>query len=103
MTGGGISNVIKVSPVDHSTEEDMKWLTTSGLTIVVVGASGDLAKKKTYPSLLDLYDGMNYPLVHVGCILLLLNHSNHTHCSTSLFFLVSVDTSLQTIFCQKRQ
>jgi glucose-6-phosphate 1-dehydrogenase len=27
----------------------------SGLTIVVVGASGDLAKKKTFPSLLDLF------------------------------------------------
>lgn len=51
------SGVVKVSPVDHSTAEEMKWLTTSGLSIVVVGASGDLAKKKTYPSLLDLYDG----------------------------------------------
>jgi glucose-6-phosphate 1-dehydrogenase len=30
-----------------------------GLAIVVVGASGDLAKKKTYPSLLQLYkDGL---------------------------------------------
>ena len=26
------------------------------LSIVVVGASGDLAKKKTYPSLLNLYE-----------------------------------------------
>ena len=52
-----MTNVVKVSPVDHSTADEMKWLTTSGLTVVVVGASGDLAKKKTYPSLLDLYDG----------------------------------------------
>ena len=28
----------------------------AGLAVVVVGASGDLAKKKTYPSLLNLYD-----------------------------------------------
>jgi glucose-6-phosphate 1-dehydrogenase len=37
-------------------EEDLAWLTGSTLCIVVVGASGDLAKKKTYPSLLNLYD-----------------------------------------------
>mmetsp|Transcript_11402 Transcript_11402/g.18907 ORF Transcript_11402/g.18907 Transcript_11402/m.18907 type:complete len:1073 (-) Transcript_11402:81-3299(-) len=49
-------SVVKVSPVDRTTSEEMKWLSTSGLTIVVVGASGDLAKKKTYPSLLALYD-----------------------------------------------
>mmetsp|Transcript_18746 Transcript_18746/g.22370 ORF Transcript_18746/g.22370 Transcript_18746/m.22370 type:complete len:1018 (+) Transcript_18746:62-3115(+) len=36
--------------------EDLKWLKTSGLVVVVVGASGDLAKKKTYPALLSLYD-----------------------------------------------
>lgn len=29
----------------------------SPLTVVVIGASGDLAKKKTYPSLLSLYAG----------------------------------------------
>jgi hypothetical protein len=52
-----MAKVVKVSPIDHATREEMKWLTTSGLTVVVVGASGDLAKKKTYPSLLDLYDG----------------------------------------------
>lgn len=51
-----MSKVVKVSPVDHATAEEMKWLTTSGLVVVVIGASGDLAKKKTYPSLLDLYD-----------------------------------------------
>jgi hypothetical protein len=50
-------NVVKITPVDHSTAEEMKWLKTCGLTVVVVGASGDLAKKKTYPSLLALYDG----------------------------------------------
>jgi glucose-6-phosphate 1-dehydrogenase len=36
--------------------EQMEWLTSSVLSVVVVGASGDLAKKKTYPSLLNLYD-----------------------------------------------
>jgi glucose-6-phosphate 1-dehydrogenase len=39
---------------DHG--DNLPWLTASVLTIVVVGASGDLAKKKTYPSLLNLYD-----------------------------------------------
>jgi glucose-6-phosphate 1-dehydrogenase len=33
----------------------IEWLTDSMLSIVVVGASGDLAKKKTFPSLLNLY------------------------------------------------
>jgi glucose-6-phosphate 1-dehydrogenase len=40
----------------HGTEAELEWLTASTLCIVVVGASGDLAKKKTYPSLLNLYD-----------------------------------------------
>jgi glucose-6-phosphate 1-dehydrogenase len=31
------------------------WLTASTLSVVVVGASGDLAKKKTFPSLLNLF------------------------------------------------
>eukprot|EP00977_Amphora_coffeiformis_P027376 scaffold34607_cov177-Amphora_coffeaeformis.AAC.4 len=34
---------------------DMTWLTNACLSIVVIGASGDLAKKKTYPSLLNLF------------------------------------------------
>lgn len=34
---------------------------TEGLTIVVVGASGDLAKRKTYPSLFDLYSSKLLP------------------------------------------
>jgi glucose-6-phosphate 1-dehydrogenase len=50
-------NVVKISPIDDKlTSEDTAWLTSSSLSIVVVGASGDLAKKKTYPSLLNLYD-----------------------------------------------
>jgi len=35
--------------------ETFDWIQTSSLSIVVVGASGDLAKKKTYPSLMNLY------------------------------------------------
>ena len=49
-------NVMKLSPIDDAPKEEMTWLTSSSLSIVVVGASGDLAKKKTYPSLLNLYD-----------------------------------------------
>ena len=44
------------SALEGATSEQIEWLTESLLTIVVVGASGDLAKKKTYPSLLNLYD-----------------------------------------------
>ena len=35
---------------------------TSALSVVVVGASGDLAKKKTYPALLDLFSHGHLPL-----------------------------------------
>jgi glucose-6-phosphate 1-dehydrogenase len=50
-------NVVKISPIDDKlTSDDTAWLTSSSLSIVVVGASGDLAKKKTYPSLLNLFD-----------------------------------------------
>ena len=42
-----------------ASKESMKWLNASALSVVVIGASGDLAKKKTYPSLLNLYtDGL---------------------------------------------
>lgn len=36
------------------------YLSKKALTVLVVGASGDLAKKKTYPSLFELF---NYGLV----------------------------------------
>ena len=43
--------------VRQQTKKDNdKLYFTKQLTVVVVGASGDLAKKKTYPSLLELYD-----------------------------------------------
>lgn len=47
--------IVPVDAIDDD-QEAMEWLTESTLAIVVVGASGDLAKKKTYPSLLNLYD-----------------------------------------------
>ena len=47
---GGIVHVDDFGP------EEKVFLTASTLVVVVVGASGDLAKKKTYPSLLNLYD-----------------------------------------------
>ena len=49
------------SALDGTTPEQNEWLTMSGLSIVVVGASGDLAKKKTYPSLLNLYEDSLLP------------------------------------------
>lgn len=48
--------ITNTSAMEGSTPEQMEWLSSSGLCVVVVGASGDLAKKKTYPSLLNLYD-----------------------------------------------
>jgi glucose-6-phosphate 1-dehydrogenase len=50
------AEIVNPSAMEGSTPEQMEWLTSSGLCVVVVGASGDLAKKKTYPSLLNLYD-----------------------------------------------
>lgn len=41
--------------LEGASDEQLEWLTDSGLAIVVVGASGDLAKKKTFPSLLNLF------------------------------------------------
>lgn len=43
----------------ESEEHTEMWLTPSTLAVVVVGASGDLAKKKTFPSFLNLFaDGL---------------------------------------------
>lgn len=44
------------SALEGETDEKLElWLTSSTLSVVVVGASGDLAKKKTFPSLLNLF------------------------------------------------
>eukprot|EP00523_Entomoneis_sp_CCMP467_P002475 CAMPEP_0168759430 /NCGR_PEP_ID=MMETSP0724-20121128/22218_1 /TAXON_ID=265536 /ORGANISM="Amphiprora sp., Strain CCMP467" /LENGTH=1043 /DNA_ID=CAMNT_0008808351 /DNA_START=59 /DNA_END=3190 /DNA_ORIENTATION=+ len=48
--------IIPVDAFEHASPKDLEWLTSSTLVVVVMGASGDLAKKKTYPSLLNLYD-----------------------------------------------
>jgi glucose-6-phosphate 1-dehydrogenase len=40
---------------DKNNNKTIEWLESSCLSVVVVGASGDLAKKKTFPSLLNLY------------------------------------------------
>lgn len=51
------TEIVKITPSDAlGAGEDMTWLHDGVLNIVVVGASGDLAKKKTFPSLLNLYD-----------------------------------------------
>lgn len=41
--------IVPIDVIDHATPEDIEWLTASNLAVIVVGASGDLAKKKTYP------------------------------------------------------
>ncbi|KAL3939610.1 MAG: hypothetical protein SGARI_001309, partial [Bacillariaceae sp.] len=44
------------SALEGESDEQLEtWLTSSTLTVVVLGASGDLAKKKTFPSLLNLF------------------------------------------------
>jgi glucose-6-phosphate 1-dehydrogenase len=48
--------IVPISAVEGTSPEKIEWLTHATLAVVVVGASGDLAKKKTYPSLLNLYD-----------------------------------------------
>jgi hypothetical protein len=48
--------IVPIEPLHQDSPEAMKWLTSSTLAIVVLGASGDLAKKKTYTALLNLYD-----------------------------------------------
>lgn len=48
--------IVPLDAIEQGSPEDMYWLHDGCLTVVVVGASGDLAKKKTYPSLLNLYD-----------------------------------------------
>ena len=45
-----------ILPMDDFDPEEMEMLSSTTLAVVVVGASGDLARKKTYPSLLNLYD-----------------------------------------------
>jgi glucose-6-phosphate 1-dehydrogenase len=40
---------------DLAIEEESCGYLGDALTVFVVGASGDLAKKKTYPSLFDLF------------------------------------------------
>jgi hypothetical protein len=62
-------NPVKNTPTKKSAAESHDMKTTindegwkkAGLTIVVIGASGDLAKKKTYPSLLHLFDDSLLP------------------------------------------
>jgi glucose-6-phosphate 1-dehydrogenase len=52
-----VEKIVKITPSDaFGAGEDLTWLHDGVLNIVVVGASGDLAKKKTFPSLLNLYD-----------------------------------------------
>lgn len=53
---GGIVPLDALDPAIDST-----WLLRATLVVTVVGASGDLAKKKTYPSLLNLYDDNMLP------------------------------------------
>jgi len=48
--------IIPVDAIEQGSPEELEWLTDSTLAVCVVGASGDLAKKKTFPSLLNLYD-----------------------------------------------
>jgi glucose-6-phosphate 1-dehydrogenase len=54
--------VVKISPSDSiGAGEDMTWLKEGASNSVVAGASGDLAKKKTFPSLCNLFDDNMLP------------------------------------------
>ncbi|KAG5491451.1 hypothetical protein JIQ42_01353 [Leishmania sp. Namibia] len=51
-----------VEPCDHIAFKGKDEQTRRALTIIVFGASGDLAKKKTFPALFQLYcDGLLPP------------------------------------------
>lgn len=53
---GSMPTEIEQEATDITSVVNSQAWKQGGLTVVVVGASGDLAKKKTYPSLLHLYD-----------------------------------------------
>jgi glucose-6-phosphate 1-dehydrogenase len=53
------------SPAKHNSLKGVKLLQHAALNFFVIGASGDLAKKKTYPSLFALYID-NYLPKHCG-------------------------------------
>mmetsp|Transcript_27538 Transcript_27538/g.60331 ORF Transcript_27538/g.60331 Transcript_27538/m.60331 type:complete len:1339 (+) Transcript_27538:180-4196(+) len=57
-TPSEFSRTMSMDEADPTTEQLVlgEGWREAGLIVVVVGASGDLAKKKTYPSLLNLYD-----------------------------------------------
>ena len=59
--------IVKIKPSSaFGAGEDLTWLREGVLNIVVVGASGDLAKKKTFPSLLNLFDDNLLPVRQKG-------------------------------------
>lgn len=43
------------SGVTSEDRSKVKKMNSDGITVIVIGASGDLAKKKTYPALMQLY------------------------------------------------
>lgn len=51
----------QVSAININTQVSHEKWTQEGLAVIIVGASGDLAKKKTYPSLLSLFAGALLP------------------------------------------
>ena len=55
---GGTPPEDEIAKVTHVSNEEWHQ---EGLAIVIVGASGDLAKKKTFPSLLSLFAGSLLP------------------------------------------
>jgi len=51
----------QASAININTQVSHEEWTQEGLAVIIVGASGDLAKKKTYPSLLSLFAGALLP------------------------------------------
>lgn len=61
------AEVSSVCESDQSDDTDLCDFLKESLTVFVVGASGDLAKKKTYPSLLSLYAAGYLPSSVIIC------------------------------------
>ena len=61
MKDNGSEDVKEARPPDMMTTLNDEGWKKAGLTVIIIGASGDLAKKKTFPSLLHLYDDSLLP------------------------------------------
>lgn len=51
-------------------------LENGSLSIIVLGASGDLAKKKTFPALFNLFQQVSFELRLLPCLINMIDHEH---------------------------